>query len=151
LSLQFHPATGYFWIIPGRVFRRLLAWAGAAVLTGCGTRERLTFPTENPGNSQGPITDIIQPGAADTVVVEGDLVFVQGRSIDPDGIDSVYIGIQGLNQNFDPILGQGRDTVAFAVPLSTISHSGATVLVQIYAVDLLGDRGRTVSRQIHIQ
>jgi hypothetical protein len=76
---------------------------------------------------------------------------VQGRSIDPDGIDSVYIGIQGLNQNFDPILGQGRDTVAFAVPLSTISHSGATVFVQIYAVDLLGDRGMTVSRQIHIQ
>ena len=138
-------------MIPGRVFRRTLAGLGAAVAIGCGTRERLTFPTENPGDSKGPTTDIIQPGSADTVVVEGDLVFVQGRCTDPDGVDTVYVSVQGLSQSFGPILGEGQDTVDFSVSLSTINHGGATAFVQIYGVDLLGDHGSIVSRQIHVE
>jgi hypothetical protein len=147
LSLQFHPATGYFSMIPGRAFR----WAALAVLAGCGTRDRLTFPSENPGDGDGPTTQITRPGSADTVVTEGDLLIVQGRSFDADGVDTVYIAVGGISQGFAPILGQGKDTVNFAVQLSTINNSGATVIVHISGVDLLGQQGDIVSRQIHIE
>ena len=136
---------------PGWVFRRRAGWAALAVLAGCGTRERFVFPTENPGNGTGPTTEITRPGVADTAVTEGDLLIIQGRSLDPDGVDTVYIAVGGVNQGFAPILGQGKDTVDFAAQLSTIGHSGATVIVQAYGVDLLGQQGSIVSRQIHIE
>jgi hypothetical protein len=145
LSLQFHPASGYFSMIPGWAFR----WAVLAVLGGCATRDRLIFPTEDP--SEGPTTEVTQPGLNDTTVVAGDLLLIQGRSSDPDGVDTVYVVVTGTNEAFAPILGQGRDTVRFAVQLSTSNHSGATVLVQAYGVDLLGIQGGVVSRQIHIE
>jgi hypothetical protein len=147
LSLQFHPATGYFSMIPGRVFR----WVALAALVGCGTRDRLTFPSENPGDGDGPITEITHPATHDTTVTEGDLLIVQGRTFDPDGVDTVYVAVGGVNQGFAPILGQGKDTVDFALQLSTIGSSGVTVIMQIYGVDLLGQQGDIVSRQIRIE
>jgi hypothetical protein len=147
LSLQFHPATVYFSMIPGRAFW----WAAVAVLAACAERERITFPTENPGDGRGPTTVITQPAAADTAVTEGDLLIIEGRTYDADGVDTVYIAVGGINQGFQPRLGQGQDTVDFALQLSTIGHSGATVTVQIYGVDLFGDQGSIVSRQIHIE
>jgi hypothetical protein len=131
--------------------RRAIRWSALALILGCGQRERPTFPTENPGNSAGPVTDILQPDAFDTTVVEGDLVFVDGRSSDPDGVDKVYFEIGGLNQSFSPLKGDGADTVTFALQLSTLGHSGGTATVRVYAVDVLGDRGGAVTRQIHIQ
>ena len=56
-----------------------------------------------------------------------------------------------LNQGFAPILGHGEDTVDFSGQLSTIGHSGATVTIQAYGVDVLGQQGSIVSRQIHIE
>jgi hypothetical protein len=147
LSLQFHPATGYFSMIRGRVFR----WTALAVLVGCGTRDRLTFPSENPGDGDGPITQITRPASPDTAVTEGDLLIIQGRTYDQDGVDTVYAAVGGVSQGFAPILGQGKDTVDFALQLSTIGNSGATVIVQIFGVDLLGQQGAIVSRQIHIE
>jgi len=134
-------------MIPGRAFW----WAAVAVLAACAERERLTFPTENPGNGRGPITEITHPGAADTAVTEGDLLIIAGRTYDADGVDTVYAAIGGLNQGFQPILGQGQDTVEFGLQLSTIGHSNATVTVKIYGVDLLGQQGSITSRQIHIE
>jgi hypothetical protein len=151
LSLQFHPATGYFSMIPGAAIGRGFWCLALALLAGCGTRERFVFPSENPGDGQGPITEITQPAAADTVVTEGDPLIIQGRSSDTDGVDTVYIAVGGVNQGFAPILGQGKDTVDFAAQLSTIGHSGATVIVQAFGVDLLGQQGSVVSRQIHIE
>jgi hypothetical protein len=151
LSLQFHLATGYFSMIPGTAFPRRIWWAALAMLAGCGTRDRFVFPVENPGDGQGPITEITQPGTADTVVTEGDLLIIQGRSFDADGVDTVYIAVGGVNQGFAPIDGEGQDTVDFAAQLSTIGHSGATVVVQAFGVDLLGQQGAVVSRQIHIE
>lgn len=72
-------------MIPGRVIR----WVALAVLIGCGTRDRLTFPSENPGDGAGPITEITHPGAHDTAVTEGDLLIIQGRTYDQDGVDTV--------------------------------------------------------------
>jgi hypothetical protein len=151
LSLQFHLATGYFSMIPGRAFRRGVGWAALALMAGCGTRERFVFPVENPGDGQGPTTQISRPGTADTTVTEGDPLIIQGRSYDPDGVDTVYVAVGGINQGFAPKLGEGKDTVNFAAQLSTIGHSGATVIVQAFAVDLLGQQGSVVSRQIHIE
>ncbi len=87
----------------------------------------------------------------DTVVVEGDLIIIQGRAYDPDGIDTVYFEVGGTNQGFSPLRGLGADTVDFALQLSTLNFSGATVLLRAYGVDLLGSQGAPVSRQIRIE
>jgi hypothetical protein len=41
--------------------------------------------------------------------------------------------------------------VAFALQLSTLGLSGVTVAVRIHAVDLLGDEGSAINRQIRIE
>lgn len=138
-------------MIPGQIFRRRLWWAALALSAGCSTRERFVFPVENPGDGDGPSTEITHPASGDTVVTEGDLLIIEGRSFDPDGVDTVYVAVGGVNQGIPPIDGEGQDTVNFSAQLSTIGHSGATVIVQAFGVDLLGQRGSTVSRQIHIE
>ena len=147
MSLQFHLATGYFSMIPGRAFR----WAALAALVSCGERDRLVFPVEDPGNGEGPTTEVNQPTASDTLVPEGELLIVQGRAYDSDGVDAIYIEIGGANQEFAPIQGEGEDTVAFALQLSTLGLGGVTVAVRIHAVDLLGDEGSSVNRQIRVE
>jgi hypothetical protein len=127
-------------------------WSVAvAALLGCGERDRLTFPSENPGNGAGPVTEIDQPPAEDAVVIEGDPLIIRGRTFDPDGVDTVYFEVGGVNQGFPPIVGDGADTVTFALQLSTLNHGGATVLIRAYGVDLLGDQGNIVFRQVHIE
>jgi hypothetical protein len=147
VSLQFHLATGYFSMIPGRAFR----WAALAGLVSCGERDRLVFPVENPGDGVGPNTEVNRPAAPDTLVPEGELLIVQGRAYDPDGVDAIYIEIGGANQQFSPIQGEGEDTVAFALQLSTLGLGDATVVLRIHAVDLLGDEGPAVNRQIRVE
>jgi len=130
---------------------RAIWWGPLVVLAACGQRDRLLFPTENPGDGSGPITEIFKPEAPDTAVVEGDLVLVEGRATDADGVDAVHFQIGGANQSFAPLDGHGADTVTFALQLSTLGNPGGTVVVQIYAIDLLGDSGSAVTRQIRIQ
>ena len=134
-------------MVPARAFR----WGALALLMGCGQRDRLTFPVENHGDGQGPVTEITQPAQPDTVVIEGDLLIIQGRAFDPDGIDTVYFEVGGIGQGFAPIAGEGADTVNFALQLSTLNHSGATVILRAYGVDRLGDQGGPASRQIRIE
>ncbi len=122
-----------------------------AALVSCGERDRLVFPVENPGDGAGPTTEINHPAASDTVVFEGELLIVQGRTYDPDGVETVFIEIGGANQEFSPIQGAGEDTVAFALQLSTLGLGGATVAIRIHGVDLLGDEGFPVNRQIRIE
>jgi hypothetical protein len=134
-------------MIPGRAFR----WAALAALVSCGERDRLVFPAEDPGNREGPTTEVNQPAVSDTLVAEGELLIVQGRAYDPDGVDAIYIEIGGANQEFSPIQGEGEDTVTFALQLSTLGLGGVTVAVRIHAVDLLGDEGSPVNRQIRVE
>ena len=134
-------------MIPGRAFR----WAALAALVSCGERDRLIFPVENPGDGTGPTTEINQPAADDTVVVEGDLLILRGRTFDADGVDTVYFEVGGANQGFSPIQGEGQDTVDFALQLSTLNHGGAAIVVRVHGVDLLGQQGSPVSRQIRIE
>jgi hypothetical protein len=122
-----------------------------ALAAACGTRERVTFPTQNTGDGFGPLTTILVPDRADTVVTEGDVFFVEGLTTDDDGIASVFIELGGLDQAFLPIDGEGRDTVRFALPLSTIGHLGDTAVVRVHGLDRVGDEGPPAVRQIFIR
>jgi hypothetical protein len=139
------------WRRPG--FLCAVAWGilPALLLAACGTRERLTFPTQETGNGFGPTTTITVPDRSDTTVTEGDVFFVVGQTSDEDGIGTVFIELGGLDQAFSPIDGEGRDTVRFAIPLSTIGHFGDTAVVRVHGVDRLGDEGPPAVRQIFIR
>jgi hypothetical protein len=123
-----------------------------ALLVGaCGTRDRPTFPTQETGNGFGPTTTITEPDRADTTVTEGDVFFVVGHTTDEDGVATVVIELGGLDQAFAPIDGGGRDTVRFAIPISTIGHLGDTAVVRVHGVDRLGDEGPPAIRQILVR
>lgn len=126
--------------------------AGSALLLmiGCDERERLTFPT--PSDGVGPVTTIDQPNGADTTVFPGSDLFINGRTVDPDGVDSVYFFVIGGNQNFHPFHPNPVTTsVTFGLPVTTFGHSGETFEVQVYGVDALGNRGGTSTRLIYVR
>jgi hypothetical protein len=116
--------------------------------TGCEERDRLTFP--NPGDGIGPVTMIDQPGGSDTTVPAGPGFFVYGRTIDSDGVDTVYFLVTG--ETFPPHVPTPRsDTVQFGLPITTFGHSGDTILVEIHGVDARGNQGAVSSRRIIVQ
>jgi hypothetical protein len=116
----------------------------------CEERDRLTFP--NPTDGVGPVTMIDQPLGVDTTVPAGPEFFVNGRTIDPDGVDTVYFLVTGGNQNFQPFRpSPPTDTVRFGLPITTFGHSGDTILVQIHGVDSEGNRGATSTREIVVE
>jgi hypothetical protein len=126
--------------------------AGAVILLvgACEERDRLTFPT--PGDGVGPITMIDQPTGSDTTVPDGPEFFVNGRTIDPDGVDTVYFLVTGGNQSFNPFRpNPPTDTVRFGLPITTFGHAGDTILVQIFGVDSEGFRGTTSTRRIAVE
>jgi hypothetical protein len=133
------------------VMRKIGAVALVLVLgSGCEERERLTFPT--PSDGVGPVTTIDQPMGADTTVTAGSDFFVNGTTGDPDGVDSVYFFVINGNQNFSPFAPDPpQASVRWGLPLTTFGHAGETFQVQVYGVDVLGNRGGTSTRQIHIR
>jgi hypothetical protein len=134
-----------------RAFRRVFRWVAPAFVAACGERDRLTFPSENPGDGSGPVTEITLPSVPDTVVIAGNPLFIAGRAFDADGVDTIYFEVDGVNQGFAPVIGEGADTVDFALQLSTLNSSGATIVFRAYGVDLLGGQGVPVSRQIRVE
>jgi hypothetical protein len=120
------------------------------VATACAQRDRLTFPSQSDGI--GPVTLIDQPGGSDTTVNAGPAFFVDGRSIDTDGVDTVYFLVAGGSQEIPPLQpSRATDTVRFGVPLSTSGRSGQVIELQVYAVDRQGNQGAPASRQIIIR
>jgi hypothetical protein len=133
----------------GSSARLVLSVCAGALLVGCDERDRLTFPT--PGDGVGPVTMIDQPNGDDTTVTAGPEFFVNGRTIDPDGVDTVYFLVTGGIQNFQPFVPRpASDTVRFGFPLATTGLSGDTIHVQIHGVDSQGNSGNTSFRQIVI-
>jgi hypothetical protein len=161
IALQFDPLTDYFLGMrekgkPGQfggltsAGRVTIILGLIALATGCNERDRLTFP--DPGDGIGPVTTIDQPNGADTTVNAGPEFFVNGRTIDPDGVDTVYFLVIGGNQNFQPFRpNPPADTVRFGLPITTIGHGGDTMVVQIHGVDSQGNRGGTSSRRIVVR
>jgi hypothetical protein len=138
-------------MIPGTMAGRIFWWSALTLCMACGERDRLVFPTDNPGDGEGPITEVSQPGVPDTSVSDGDIIVVQGRTYDPDGVDTVYLEVGGANQGFLPLVPEGLDTVPFTLQISTLGLAGADVLVRIHGVDKLGDQGFPVNRHIRVQ
>ena len=90
-------------------------------------------------------------GVTDTTVVEGDLLILNGYSLDPDGVDTVYFDVSGSLQSFPSLSGEGDDSVPFALQISTLGNPGGTIIVRTFAVDVFGVMGTTALRQIHIE
>jgi hypothetical protein len=123
------------------------------IVAACAERDRLVFPS-GPGlsDSVGPITTIDQPNGADTTVSSGPQFFVNGRTIDPDGVDSVYFFVIGGSDQVPPFRpNPASDTVRFGLQVSTAAHQGDTILVQVRGVDSHGNQGATASRRIFVE
>jgi|SRR3712207_2483324 len=130
--------------------KRALLLVVFALTAGCDERERLTFPTDEPSEDVGPVTTILTP-SVDSFLTEGDAFVLDGRSVDPDGIDTVYFEVFGTGQSFLPFPGGGDDTVSSGLPIPTINLSGTTVIVRVRAVDLFGNQGLAAVRQLTIE
>jgi hypothetical protein len=127
-------------------------WWLLLAMAACGERDRVTFPTDpGQGAPLGPTTIIIEPIALDTLVSRGDVIEVRGLSTDPDGVDSVYFELDGVNFTLSPIAAQGLDTVDFAFPLSTNNFVGDTVVLRVFGVDVPGSQGDFVSRRFRLR
>jgi hypothetical protein len=121
------------------------------VLAGCDERERLTFPSNEPGGDEmGPVTVIDNP-SDDTTLTEGDPFVLSGRSLDRSGVDTVYFDVEGGGMNFSPLAGEGADTVRFGLLLSTLGQSGQTITITAQAVDLSANRGGVAIRRLTIE
>ena len=130
--------------------REVAALCAVVLLVGCEERDRLTFPT--PSDGVGPVTMIDQPNGSDTTVSAGPEFFINGRTIDPDGVDTVYFLVTGGNQTFQPFVPRPpSDSVRFGLPLTTTGRSGDTMLVQIHGVDSQGNRGNTAIREVVVE
>lgn len=133
-------------------WKRLLLVSAALVagLGACDERARLVFEPET--DSQGPDTSIDVPETADVEVPAGPQFSVSGRSVDPNGVDSVYFVVVGGNEQFAPfVANEFQDTVRFSIPISTFGKAGETVQVLVFATDLLGARGDTATRRLIIR
>jgi hypothetical protein len=130
--------------------RPSFAWLGLALLHGCEERSRLTFESNGPDDTTGPVATIDEP-ASDTLIFAGAPFILGGRVVDPGGVDTVYVDIEGSDHSLLPLAGGGRDTVRFGVPITTLGQAGRTVTVQVFGVDLFGNRGDRVLRQFLIR
>jgi len=134
-----------------RVFGRVVAaWSVMLLAIGCNERDRLTFPS--PGDGLGPVTVIDQPSGIDTTVDAGADFFVNGRTVDPDGVETVNFLVTGGSQGFPPIRpSQPRDTIRFGLPITTTGSSGLTLELQVYGVDAHGSQGLAALRRITVR
>jgi hypothetical protein len=139
------------WLDRFSTIRLLLVVLGPAVVsTGCEERERLTFP--DPGDGVGPLTLIDQPNGPDTTVTAGPQLFISGRTIDPDGVDTVYFLVSGGNQSFQPFRpSPPADTVHFGLQIVTSGQSGDTILIGVLGVDSDGNHGNVSSRRVIVR
>jgi hypothetical protein len=131
--------------MPGKVVWGVLL----VLLVGCEERERPTFGPD-PEDREGP-TSHIDPPSTDTTLTEGDPFLIGGRTVDPSGVDTVYIDVEGANLNYLPLDAEGRDTLNFAISLPTLGLLGRTIVVGVHGVDVLGNIGPTITRRFTIE
>ena len=120
-----------------------------ALLVGCEERERPTFGLD-PEDREGP-TSHIDPPSTDTTLTEGDPFVIGARTVDPSGVDTVYIDVEGANLSYLPLDAKGEDTLNFAISLPTRGFLGRTITVGVHGVDVIGNVGPTVTRRFTIQ
>ncbi len=80
------------------------------------------------------------------------MALVAGRSIDEDGVDSVYVLVVGGSERFPPLTPEEpTDTLRFILPISTSNHKGDTLTVLVFATDIGGVRGDTAARTLIVE
>ncbi|HYF40259.1 MAG TPA: hypothetical protein VD930_11255 [Gemmatimonadales bacterium] len=95
---------------------------------------------------------IDQPNGADTTVPSGPEFFINGRTIDASGVDTVYFLVTGGTDHFSPFRpNPPSDTVRFGLPITTFGNEGETILVQVYGVDPEGNQGTVATRRIIVE
>jgi hypothetical protein len=125
-------------------------WLLVALTVGCGERSRLTFEDGGPNDDTPPVAVIDVPGQ-DTTVQEGPQVLIGTQVTDDQGVDTVYVELEGTDHELQPFQGEGRDTVPLAFPIATLGNRGVTITVQVFGVDLAGNRGQRAIRKITVQ
>ena len=120
-----------------------------ALLVGCDERERPAFGLNPDDDTTGP-TSRIDPPSTDTTLTEGDPFVIGGRTVDPSGVDTVFIEVEGANLSYLPLDGEGQDTLNFAISLPTQGLRGRTITVGVHGVDLFGNVGPTLTRRLTI-
>jgi hypothetical protein len=139
--------------VVSRRFRALPAVAAAVLLggvnAGCATRDRPDFAPGNGPDQIGPSTTIDSP-TQDTTVTAGPAVQVSGRTLDQDGIDTIYAQTEGGVSAFLPETNAGT-TFRFGYPITTNNLAGHVITIRIFGTDRLGNRGDTATRRITVQ
>jgi hypothetical protein len=125
-------------------------WLLAALLAGCSERSRLTFEDGGPADETGPVALIDDP-SQDTVLTDGPQFLVGARVTDEGGVDTVYVDLDGVDHQLLPLDGGGRDTVLVGIPIVTFGNHGRTITVQVFGVDLSGNRGQRAIRKLTIE
>ena len=131
--------------MPNKVVRGVLL----ALLLGCGERERLVFEPDGEDH-EGP-TSQINPPSSDTTLAEGEPFVLGARTVDPSGVETVFIEVEGANVSYLPLDAEGEDTLNFAFSLPTLGLSGRTITVGVHGVDVIGNVGPTVTRRLTIE
>jgi hypothetical protein len=130
--------------------RAVLLTAAAAASLACSDRARITFPSDD---GIGPTTTIIRP-VEDTSATAGAFVLVDGRSVDADGIDSVFFATEGTPEQFPTFIvpaSERRDTLNWSIPVSTRLLGGNVISIFVTAADRLGNVGEAAVRRIQVQ
>jgi hypothetical protein len=126
-------------------------WLLVALTVGCGERSRLTFEDGGGPNDETPPVALIDVPGQDTTVVEGDPLLIGTQVTDDHGVDTVYVELEGADHELQPFQGEGRDTVLLAFPITTLGNHGLTITVQVFGVDLAGNRGQRAIRKITVE
>jgi len=128
---------------------KLLVGLLLALLIGCDERERLVLGPDQTDRS-GPTTRI-EPPAIDTTLTEGEPFVVGAQTVDPSGVDTVFIQVEGADLSYLPLDAEGADTLDFSLNLPTLGFAGQTITVGIYGVDVIRNVGPTVIRRLTIE
>jgi hypothetical protein len=126
-------------------------WLAAAPIAGCGDRDRLTFQGPDGPEDETPPEAVIDDPGQDTVVASGPEFLVGARVTDEGGVDTVYVDLEGTDHELLPLQGSGRDTVLVGIPIITAGNHGVVVTVQVFGVDLAGNRGQRAIRTVTIE
>ena len=131
--------------------KQWLGWLAATLIVGCAERDRLTF--EGPGGPEDttPPVAFIDDPSVDTVLTEGPEFVVNARVEDDGGVDTVYVDLEGSDHELLPFFANGQQAVNLGIPITTSGQHGVLVTVQVFGVDVAGNRGARAIRKLTIE
>jgi hypothetical protein len=123
-----------------------------ALLLGCEERDRLIFDSD-PDDDNGPTSQISNPSTDTTLTAQDarSTFTVEARTVDPNGVDTVFIEVTPTTLSYPPIHAGGADTVTFGFTLPLGNLVGQTITVGVFGVDVIGNVGLIVARELTIQ